>query len=73
MQEQIFSRILPESVEIVIRKICSDQQNPILPLRTQQVSHLHQLILPFRMKGVLATGNKKQKLEQLLLPDERRL
>lgn len=52
-------------------KNCSDPQNPILPLRTQQVSCLHQLILPFRMKGVMATGNRKKKLEQMSFPNEK--
>ncbi len=66
-----FSRILPAGVEIVIQKKCSDQQNPILPLHTQQVSCLHQLILPFRMKGVMATGNRKKKLEQMSFHDEK--
>jgi len=66
-----FSRILLEGVEIVIQKICSDQQNPILPLRTQQVSCLHQLILLSRMKGVMATGNRKKKLEQMSFPNKR--
>ncbi len=45
--------------------------NPILPLRTQQVSGLHQLILLSRMKGVMATGNRKKKLEQMLFPNEK--
>jgi hypothetical protein len=58
-------------VEIVIQKICSDQQNPILPLRTQQVSCLHQLIISFRMQGVTATGNEKKKLEQSLFHNEK--
>jgi hypothetical protein len=70
-KSKFFSRILPEGVEIVIQKICSDQQNPILPLRTQQVSCLLQLILPFRMKGVMATGNRKKKLEQMSFPNEK--
>lgn len=65
------SRILPEGVEIVIQKICSDPQNPILPLRTQQVGCLHQLIIPFRMKGVMAVGNRKNKLEQMSVPNEK--
>ncbi|MBD8983674.1 MAG: hypothetical protein EGR83_16785 [Bacteroides cellulosilyticus] len=40
-------------------------------MRTQQVSCLHQLILLFRMKGVMATGNRKKKLEQMSVPNKK--
>ncbi len=71
LHARLLRGIRPEGVEIVIQKICSGRQNPILPLRTQQVSCLLQLILPFRMKGVMATGNRKRKLEQMSFPNER--
>ena len=69
MQEQFLAEYYPRCEDCDIKLL--RPANPIYLCARNKLVACNQLILLFRMKGVMATGNRKKKLEQMLVPNEK--